>query len=45
MATDDTIGAGTITFGFKAARSGITSLATDVSRISPRPGTNRRRLP
>jgi hypothetical protein len=44
MATDDTIGADTIT-SFQAARSGTTSLASDVSRISPCPGANRRRLP
>jgi hypothetical protein len=43
VATDDTIGAGTIP-RFQAARSGTTSLASDVS-ISPSPGVNRRRLP
>ena len=43
VATDDSIGAGTIT-RFQAARSGTTSLASDVS-ISPGPGAKRRRLP
>jgi hypothetical protein len=44
VATDDPTGTGTIT-RFHAARSGTTSLASDVSRISPSPGANRRRLP